>query len=226
MTISCDVTASRVISRANILRPCMDCYHGDEHRNSYYKMERFEKIVSTGPCQFSGHESFQLQLNLKNKVLPFFFRFSLHNQLSEAFTAFSLLLPQLFIFLIFSRQTRLSSSVRPPGLGHGTRPQQQPTRSVPDQTTTPDNRSCLRSDNRSDHAPTPSTRPFSDQTTKISPSDQTTTATPDQQIRSAQQTTILDCSTSNQHRTPNLVKSYRSGAWFVGWVKGGIQCSG
>ena len=43
MTTSCDVTASRVISRANILRPRMDCYHGDELRNSYYKMEKIRK---------------------------------------------------------------------------------------------------------------------------------------------------------------------------------------
>lgn len=55
------------------------------------------------------------------------------------------------------------------------------------------------------------TRPSSDQTTKISLSDQTTTATPDHQIRS----------TSNEYSTPHLVNWYRSGALFVGWVKGG-----
>ena len=43
MTTSYDVTASRVISRANILRPRKDCYHGDELRNSYYKMEKIRK---------------------------------------------------------------------------------------------------------------------------------------------------------------------------------------
>ena len=43
MTTSYDVTASRVISRANVLRPLMDCYYGDEHRNSYYKMEKIPK---------------------------------------------------------------------------------------------------------------------------------------------------------------------------------------
>ena len=36
------------------------------------------------------------------------------------------------------------------------------------------------------------------------------------------QTTILDYSASNQHSTPNFLKLYRSGAFFVGWVKGGI----
>ena len=36
------------------------------------------------------------------------------------------------------------------------------------------------------------------------------------------QTTILDYSASNQHRIPNLFNWYRSGAFFMGWVKGGI----
>ena len=62
---------------------------------------------------------------------------------------------------------------------------------------------------------------------QIRPSDQTVTTVPDQQqIRSSQQTTILDYSVSNQHSTPNLVKWYRLGALFVGWVKEGIQSSG
>ena len=176
MTTSCNVTASRVISRANILRPRMDCYHGDEHRNSYYKMERFEKIVIVS---FQGMRVFNRNWIWKIKYFRFFSVSLCITSSLELLQPFHYYYLSFFIFLIFSRQTRLSSSVRPPGLGHGTRPQQQPTRSVPDQTTTPNNRSCLRSDHRSDHAPTPSTRPFSDQTTKISPSDQTTTATPD-----------------------------------------------
>ena len=36
------------------------------------------------------------------------------------------------------------------------------------------------------------------------------------------QASILDYSASNQHSTPNLLKWYRSGAFLVGWVKGGI----
>ena len=69
-----------------------------------------------------------------------------------------------------------------------------------------------------------------DRPTKINPSDQTTTATPDQQITLALQSTIPDCSTSNQHSTHNFVKWYKSCALFVGWVKagggGGIWSSG
>ena len=39
-------------------------------------------------------------------------------------------------------------------LDHGTRPHQQPIRSAPDKTTTPDNQTRIRSDHWSDHAPT------------------------------------------------------------------------
>ena len=35
------------------------------------------------------------------------------------------------------------------------------------------------------------------------------------------QDTILDYSASNQYSIPNLWKWYRSGAFFMGWVKGG-----
>ena len=39
------VTASRAISRANILQPSQDCYHGDEHYNirSLIQMEKIRK---------------------------------------------------------------------------------------------------------------------------------------------------------------------------------------
>ena len=73
---------------------------------------------------------------------------------------------------------------------------------------------------------------LSDQSIR-SAQDQTTT--PDHQIRpppphcttrsdhpSRPQTTILDYSASNQHSIPNLLKWYRSGAFLMGWVKGGI----
>ena len=129
----------------------------------------------------------------------------------------SLLFPHFLIFLIFSRQTiLLSQTFR---LGHGTRQHQQPIRSAPDQTITSDE-SQIRPQIRP--CTNYHTRPSSDQTTKVSPSDQTTTVTPGHQIRSAQQTTILDCSTANQHSTPNLLKWYRLGAFIMGWVKGGI----
>ena len=125
----------------------------------------------------------------------------------------SLLLPQLFIFVIFSRQTRLSSSVRPPGLGHGTRPQQQPTRSIPDQTTKPDNRSCLTTITSAFHLcnfqPSDQTI-FLSQTSRIRPWNQTTTAAHKIHSRSDHQTRQSELSqiwpqirpcTNSQHLT-------------------------
>ena len=41
---SYDVTASRAISRANILQPSQDCYHGDEHYNTRSNTIQMEKI--------------------------------------------------------------------------------------------------------------------------------------------------------------------------------------
>ena len=38
-----DVTASRAISRADVLRPSLDCYHGDEHCNLRFLLQ-MEKI--------------------------------------------------------------------------------------------------------------------------------------------------------------------------------------
>ena len=109
----------------------------------------------------------------------------------------------LFHFQPSEQTIFLSQSSR---LGYWTRPQRQSIRSAPDQTTTIDNQMSLRSGYRSDHAATPT-------------SDHRQTRPPDQ---ICPQTTIHGCSTSNQHSTPNLVKCYRSGALFVGWVKGGI----
>ena len=109
----------------------------------------------------------------------------------------------LFHFQPSEQTIFLSQSSR---LGHGTRPQRLSIRSAPDQTTTTDNQMSLRSGHRSDHAPTLT-------------SDHRQTRPPDQ---ISPQTTIHGCSTSNQHSTPSLVKCYRSGALFVGWVKGGI----
>ena len=62
----------------------------------------------------------------------------------------------------------------------------------------------IRSDPRSDY-----NRPSSDPTTKS-----------DHPTRS--QTTSLDYSASNQHSIPNPLNWYRSGAFFIGWDKGGI----
>ena len=67
----------------------------------------------------------------------------------------------------------------------------------------------------------PQIRPSSDPTT-IRQSDKTVTTIPDHQIRSSQQTTILDYSVSNQHSTTSVLEWYRLGAFLVGWVKGGI----
>ena len=61
-----------------------------------------------------------------------------------------------------------------------------------------------RSDPTSDYK-----RPSSDPTTKS-----------DHPTRS--QTTSLDYSASNQHSIPNPLNWYRSGAFFMGWDKGGI----
>ena len=62
----------------------------------------------------------------------------------------------------------------------------------------------IRTDPRSDY-----NRPSSDTTTKS-----------DHPTRS--QTTSLDYSASNQHSIPNPLNWYRSGAFFMGWDKGGI----
>ena len=138
---------------------------------------------------------------LKNKVLPFFsvaFYLTLWC-LIESFY----LLTQLLIFSIFSRQTRPSSL--------------KPAR----HTTATDNQ--IRTQIRPPHSNTQETIIRPDH--PIRPSDQqTTTATPDHQTRSHHrpQDAILDYSASNQHSKPNLLKWYRSGAFFMGWVEGGI----
>ena len=87
---------------------------------------------------------------------------------------------------------------------HQTKTPQQSTGSAPEQTT------------KSEYH----TRPSSDPTT-IRPSDQTVTTIPDHQIRSSQQTTILDYSVSDQNSTTSLLEWYRLGAFLMGWVKGG-----
>ena len=171
------------------------------------------KRSSAQPCialieslqTFPGDESFQFQLNLKNEVFPYFFFVSLYVALWSIETLLISITSasHLFHFQPSEQTIFLSQSSR---LGHGTRPQRQSIRSAPDQTTTTDNQMSLRSGHRSDHAPTLT-------------SDYRQTRPPDQ---ISPQTTIHGCSTSNQHSTPNLVKWYRSGALFVGWVKGGI----
>ncbi|CAH3035945.1 unnamed protein product [Porites lobata] len=74
----------------------------------------------------------------------------------------------------------------------------------------------------------------SDHTRPNPTSDETTTdhrqtrPPPNQTIRTdlhrhtRPQTTIPDYSASNQYRMPSLLSWYRSGALFMGWVKGGI----
>ena len=140
----------------------------------------------------------------KNKVFRYFFVISLCVALWSVWSLFTTVpsASHVFNFQPSEQTIFLSQSAR---LGHGTRPQRQAIRSAPDQTTTTVNQTSLKSDHRSDHEPTPTP-------------DHRQTRLPDQISR---QTTIHDCSTSNQHSTPNLVKWYRLGALFVGWVKGG-----
>ena len=116
-------------------------------------------------------------------------------------------LTQLLIFSIFSRQTR-PSSLKP--ARHTTATDYQ-----------------IRTQIRPPHSNTQETIIRPDH--PIRPSDQQiTTATPDHQTRSHHrpQDAILDYSASNQHIKPNLLKWYRSGAFFMGWVEGGIKSSG
>ena len=144
-----------------ILQPGLDCYHGDEHNNirSLNTNGKDSKRSSAQPCislieslqTFPGHESFQLQLNLKNKVFPhYFLRFSLRSSRKHFTTVTSA--SHLFNFQPSEQTIFLSQSSR---FGHATRPQQQAIRSASDQTITPDNKMSLRSGNRTDHAPTP-----------------------------------------------------------------------
>ena len=90
-----------------------------------------------------------------NKVISVFFFYLLPFSLKrlEPFHYYYLSFSYIFFNFQSSEQTIFLS--QSPRLGHRTRPQQQPIRSVPDQTTTPDYQICLRSDYRSDHAPTP-----------------------------------------------------------------------
>ena len=79
VTSSCKIVISfctsqtRAICRANILRPSLDCYHGDEHYNLRFilQMEKIRNDRQHSPVLYSlieslqtlsGHESFQLQL--------------------------------------------------------------------------------------------------------------------------------------------------------------------
>ena len=171
-----DITASRAISRANILQPSLDCYHGDKHCNLrfFIQIEKIRKDRQHSPALL--------------------------------LEPFSLLLPQLLLFLIFSRQSRPSSSVSPPDLGiepdHNGRPQDPPQIRPPQQTIA--------------RVSDPTTEQSMHQRPHL------TIVRPDHKIRSAHRLTIHDCSISNQHSPPNLVKWCRSDALFVGWVKGGI----
>ena len=119
------------------------------------KWKDLKRSSAQARVSFQGMRVFNCNWIWKIKYFRFFSVSLCTTSSLELLQPFHYYYLSFFIFLIFSCQTRLSSSVRPPGLGHGTRPQQQPIRSVPDQTTTPDNRGCLRCDHRSDDAPTP-----------------------------------------------------------------------
>ena len=71
---------------------------------------------------------------------------------------------------------------------------------------------------RPNATPNQQTRPATRSDLRHAPPYQTTRS--DRPTRT--QATILDYSASNQHSTPNLLKWYRSGAFLMGWVKGGI----
>ena len=118
--------------------------------DSCNKWKRFEKIVSTALYYFeslqtfSGPESFQLQLNSKNKLFPYFFFVSLYAALWSVQSLITTISSAYHSNFLPSDQTIfLGQTSR---LGHGTRPHLQPIRwSAPDQTITPDNQMSLRS---------------------------------------------------------------------------------
>ena len=157
----------------------------------------FCKLFSFKAAGFS-----KLQLNFfKKSTSILFFCFFLRTS-SEASLSHFTSIKQLLIFSIFSRQTRPSSL--------------KPVR----QTTATDNQ--IRT--RSHHQIRIHNRPSSDPTTKSGhqisrPSPPIQTTTSDHPTRP--QDTILDYSASNQHSITNLLKWYRSGEFFMGWVKGG-----
>ena len=209
-----DVTASRAISaRAKILQPSLECCHGHEHciLRFLVQMEKIQKDRQHSPVlvwlslSFQDMRVFKSNWIWKIKYFRVFFFVSLYVALWSIETLLISITSasHRFHFQPSEQTIFLSQSSR---LGHGTRPQRQSIGFAPDQTTTTDNHMCLRSSHRSDHAPTLT-------------SDYCQTRPPDQ---ISPQTTIHGCSTSNKHSTPNLVKWYRSGALFVGWVKGGI----
>ena len=121
-----------------------------------------------------------------------------------------LLLTQLFIFSIFSRQTRSSSSGTPPDY----------TMKPVYQTSPPDNQITsqirpLHTNTTTDHRPDPTTK-LDHQITPPPPIQTTSSDHPNRP-----QDTIFDYSASNQHSIPSLLKWYRSGAFFVGLARGG-----
>ena len=113
------------ISRGNILRPSNDYYHGDKHCSSYCNWKRFEKIVSTALLfdwvfanLFREWELSKATEFEKIKYFRIFFyyllRFSLHSSLKRLEPFHYTYLSFSSILLIFSRQSRPSSSVSPP----------------------------------------------------------------------------------------------------------------
>ena len=103
---------------------------------------------------FKGMRVFNCNWIRKIKYFSIFFlRFSLRSSLKrlEPYHYYFLSLRHLSNFQPSDQTIFLGQASR---LGHGTRPHQQPIRSAPDQTTTPDNQTSPRSDHRSDHAPT------------------------------------------------------------------------
>ena len=102
---SYDVTASRAISRAIAAEPGLLPWWRTLQCTILNTNGKDSERSSAQPCislteslqSFPGHESIRLQLNLKNKVFPYFFlHFSLRSSLKR-------LKPSHYCYLSFSR---------------------------------------------------------------------------------------------------------------------------
>ena len=167
----------------------------------------------------------RLRENSKNKIFPYIFFLHIISPCSSISYFNNWVLSLWYItsgFLLFNFQPssrpeptifhvhnyRLDCQTRLSDPRAQIRPLQQPGDPSRNQTTT----------SKFHSKPTDPAGPAPDQTRQIRP------APPPHQIRSPHrpQATILNYSASNRHSTPNLLKWCRSGAFFMGWVKGGI----
>ena len=148
-------------------------------------------------------------MNLKNKVFlytfsSFFLTYLDLRRLIEPFY-------KQYLSFFFSFQFQISDQPfrqTPSRLNH----QISPSNLTQDQTTTTEYQARPSSDQN----------PKSDHQNRPPPSNKTNTS--DHPTRP--QDTILNSSASNQHGITSHLKWYRSAAFLMGWVKGGIQSSG